>query len=172
MMKLHHTRNGFTLIELVIYIGLSSMVIVALLRVMLVLTGVREKMETVSIVQQEGRFVMHRFVSAVQSAVAINTGSSLFNSNHGVLSLTMSGSVQPSIFTWSQSGVILQENGATPAALTSSGVIVDQLRFTNLSAPNARGTVRMLLHLTDHRAGDTGAYNDDISLSTSATLRY
>jgi Tfp pilus assembly protein PilW len=166
-------RKGFTLIELILYIGLTSIIVVAVLNVMMTVVGTREKTQVMSFVQQELRFTMDRIEAAVRDAINIDTGNSTFANDHGVLSLAMSGvSVHPTTFAWSGSGVRVQEGTGNYTALTSSGIIVEMVRFTNLSAGGTHGTVKIKLHATDAVAGSADkTYADAMTLESSVSLR-
>jgi len=174
MNRLFKSRSGFTLIETIIYTIIVVMIVVVSVRVMLTVMGAREKTKTVSEVQQDLRFSMDRMVNSVIGASAINTGSSVFDNDNGILSLEYSGSsLDPVIYSLSNSGVVVQEGGGSATPVTSSGIYVDQLRFTNLTATGTYGTIKIQIHATDGREGTGGdkTYEDEMSLQTSVSLR-
>lgn len=166
-------RASFTLIEMILYIGMSAIIIVALLRVMITITTTREKAQTVSSVQQELRFVMDRITASARNAVDINIAGSTFGSDNGVLSLSMSGaSLNPTVFTLTANRITVKEGLAAAQSLTSSGVLIDRLRFANLSANGTNGTVKVTIHGTDAVAGSADpTYTDTFTLETSVSLR-
>jgi len=172
-MKKEFSRKGFTLIELIIYIGLTAIVVVSLLRVMLVVVGTREKTETISVVQQELRFAMNRMTTTIHDALDIDVPGSVFDLNNGVLSLTMGDpAADPTIFSLLSNRLHIQEGTSVALPLTSTDMIIDQLRFTNLSAPDTYGTVKIVMHATDAVAGSADkTYTDTMTLETSVSLR-
>jgi len=174
MNKQIFTRPGFTLIETIVYIGITVMVIVASVHVMLATMGAREKTEIVSAVQQDLRFAMDRIANAILDARDIDTSGSTFGNDSGVLSLTMSGSsaaLDPTVFTLSGSRIYIQEGAGVAFPITSPTILVDQLRFTNLSAIDSYGTVKVRIHATDAYAGSDKTYEDKMTLETSVSLR-
>lgn len=166
-------RRGFTLIEMILYIGMSAIIIVALLRVMITISATSEKAQTVSGVQQELRFVMDRVTATARNAVDLNTAGSTFGSDNGILSLTMSGtSITPTIFSLSANRIFIKEGPSAAQPLTSSGVLIHRLHFTNLSAIGTNGTVKIIIHGTDAVAGSADpTYTDTFTLETSVSLR-
>lgn len=171
-MRTFRTRAAFTLIELILYIGLTAMVVVSVMRIMLTVTGTREKTGTLHTVQHELRFVMDTISYTARNAVAVQTGSSVFNSATGTLVLTMSGTgINPTRFFLSGSNVYMQQASASAQALTSSRVLVDRLEFRNRSPANTYGTYRIYIHATDAVQDSDVTYDDDMTLQTTISLR-
>lgn len=166
-------RQGFTLIEWILYIGMSAIIVVTLLRVMIAITATREKARTVSTVQQELRFAMDRITATVRNAVDINAVASTFGNDNGVLSLTMNDtSINPTVFSLSANRISIKEGLAAAQSLTASDVLIDRLRFTNLSAVGTNGTVKIAIHGTDAVTGSADpTYTDTFTLETSVSLR-
>lgn len=165
-------RQGFTLIELVIYIALTSIVVVALLKIMLAVIGAQEKTEVTSHVQQELRMTMDRMTYTTRNAVSVNTGASIFSASGGKLSLAMSdSSLDPTLFFLSGNSIYVSEAGANTGAITSGKVLVDELQFINLTATGASPTIKIEVHGTDAVAGDDKTYENEMGISTSVTLR-
>lgn len=159
-------RKGFTLVEYILYIGISAVLLVALLQGTLLIFETRETLAQPHPVQEELRFATRRLTLAIRAAISIDTVASVFQSDDGVLSLTMSGSaVTPTMFSLSGSAIMMNEGISPAIALTSSRIVVETLRFENLSAPNTAGTVKIRI---DARPTSTG---QTLSLETSVSLR-
>lgn len=160
-------RRGFTLVEFILYIALSSIVIMTLMQGMLLLLQTRSNISLRLPVQQELRFATHRITEAIRIALSINTGSSVFASDNGLLSLVMSGSLRsPTVFSLSNDAITITEGSAPPMPLTSSRVVVQQLRFEDLSAPQTPSTVKLRIQAQDIAAQKI------LNLETSVSLRY
>lgn len=165
-------RPGFTLIELIIYIALTAIVVVVLLRVMLTVMGTREKMETVSTVHQELRFSMDRITQSARNAVSVETGASVFGSSSGSLSLAMGdASVSPTVFSLSGGRIYMRAATGAALPLTSTNMIVDQLQFTNLTASGSSGTVKIQMHAVSAARTVAKESADEMTLETSVSLR-
>lgn len=162
-------RKGFTLIELILYIGITATVVVALLRVMFTVLETRQEVENVSIVQQELRLAMDRMTTTVLQAVAVNSGASIFGAEQGALSLALAEEARnPTIFSLSGGQIVVTagERGALP--LTSPHVMVAELRFTNLTASGTIATVHVRIHAMERNATREP---QDVLLETSLSLR-
>jgi Tfp pilus assembly protein PilW len=166
------SRAGFTLVELIIYIAISTIVVVALLNVMIVILGAREKTTVRTEVQQNLRFALDRITSTAHDAVGLNTGTSTFGSAAGVLSFAMTGStLNPTIYSRCGSRICIKEGSASSVAITASGALVDEFRITNLSAAGVPATVKVRLHATDNITGTQAMQTAAMTLETSLTLR-
>ncbi|MCB9808256.1 hypothetical protein H6770_03275 [Candidatus Peribacteria bacterium] len=149
------SRYGFTLLELIVYVGITALVVVSLTNVMITVFETRERTEGVSEVQQTGRFLFDRIrASALAAATFEGTTSDrlVLNMPEGVLG--------PIVFSVSE-GVVYTRTGEKPAeALTSSLVTVDALIFTVV-----HDTVLQIdLTISD-------AKEDSMTLHTSHSLR-
>ncbi len=158
-------RHGFTLLEYILYIGLSAAILVAMLRGSLLLIRTRDKLSTLQPIQEELRFTSRILTRTIRNAISINTSTSTFGSDNGVLSVTLSDpTVSPTIFTLQNGFILMQEGGGSPLALTSSKIIVEQMKFTNLTA-GTTGTVKFNLRARPILAGEK------LSLESSSSLR-
>lgn len=165
-------RQGFTLIETILYIAISAVVVVSLLNIMVAVLQTRQKAGIGTEVQQNLRYAMDRITLAARSAVGLNTGTSVFGSANGTLSLAMSGStVNPTVFTLCGTQVCIKEGSSSSAPITGTGVIVDQFQFTNLSAPTFPETVKIVLHGKQPAANTVQTAQSNLTLETSISLR-
>ena len=168
---LSSTRRGFTLIELIMYSALVSILLVTTMRSTLILFDSRSKTQTVGLMQRQLRFTMDRMSGTIREATAIAYGSSAFNTDTGKLGLVMSNAtLNPTIFSFANGRVRVQEGSALPQDLTGTGVVVDTLRFTDLGASGTHGTIRITVHAAT-AAGGNKNYEDDFALQTSVSLR-
>lgn len=165
-------RRGFTLIELILYIGITAMVVVALTRAMLTILGTRERVESVSSVQQELRFVMDRLTYVARGAVAVETGASLFGTGHSVLALSVRGEPDvPVIFSLSGSAIVMREGTGGVLPLTSRRIIVDELLFEPLTASGGSVVLSIRMHARNAAPELRRDDADEMTLETAVTLR-
>lgn len=158
-------RPAFTLVELVLYIGLSIVVVAAMLNVVITLGGTRGKEGARIELQQQLRLAGERITGTVRHAQQIEVASSVFGSASGVLALTLSGSVSPTVVSLSGGSVYIQD-GAYAGRITTNDVRIAELRFTNLTASGTDGTVRFSLwgYINDPRYPDTLEFRSAVSL--------
>jgi len=149
-LKYKRQRNGFTLIEIIIYVALASIVLVAVLQSMLLVVGTREQTRGQTDLHYAVRYGLERMRRTAWNAQGVNVAASRFQTNSGVLSLLMSGaSLNPTVFSLSGSRVYAREASGTALPLTPPSVRVDQLLFTKLTATGAHATIQILLQATD-----------------------
>lgn len=134
------TRNGFTLMELLLYVSLSAFVLFALVMFVSSLLEARVRNQTIATVDGEGNRVISLITQTVRNSIAIN--SPAIGAESDVLSLnTGIGANDPTVFSL-VSGVIMMAEGANPpVAITSNLVIISNLNFRNLSRPGTPGNV-------------------------------
>lgn len=144
--------NGFTLIELVVYLGVISFTLVTATMYAFEFAATRVKAAALQEVNRNGRLVLSRIALDIREASDINVGGSTFGANPSVLSLAMaSAPSNPTIFcvTGTTLRVSLGDASCTSAdpALTTSKVLVSEFTVTDLSVAGKTKTYRIHLLL-------------------------
>jgi len=166
-------NHGFTLLEVIIYIGILGMILVAFVYFAISISNIRTKNYVKQEVQANARMAMNLITQRIKAANGINAGLSTFDSDPGELSLSMADSLNnPTIINLDQDDGILQikEVSDAPVALTSDEVKVTNLVFTDLSSSNTKGNIRVDISINYADNGDQ-AYNYSMTLQSSANLR-
>ncbi|MEK7137137.1 MAG: prepilin-type N-terminal cleavage/methylation domain-containing protein [Patescibacteria group bacterium] len=171
-MKHASVRKGFTMIELILYVALTAIIVVALTRVLLTIIGTRERIESVSVVQQEARFAFNRIITETLRSKAILTGATLFDLQQGSLGLLSSGSgaTHTTIFSLSGSTIYVAAGGGDALPLTSSRTNVTELFFHSLSSEHPPRTISIRLHAMDAIEKE-GQKMDEVTFETTVSLR-
>lgn len=140
-------RSGFTLLEMLLYIGIASFVLVTALQTMIRILETRQVSVAATEVQQSLRIVTNRIIDTSLNATGINVGSSVFGSETGSLSFSMTDSAKnPTVFSLSNHAVTLKEGAAAAVPMTSPDVMVQRLRFTNLTPAGGVAAVRIEIY--------------------------
>ena len=163
-MKSPVSRRGFSFVETIVYVGIASMVMAALLPLLMRLFGSRDRTEMRTDIQQNLRFAMERIVTATESAQGV------LSASNGFLGLAMSGaSIHPTSFTLSGTTIYLREGFGAIAAITDPSVRVTEMRFRALP------TLPTLLWIHLSASGSTlsggGGYTPGQTLETAVSLR-
>jgi len=141
--------GGFTLIELILYVGLAAVMILAVSIFLSTMLQSRVRNQTVLEVESQGIQVMQIVTQAGRNANSIDFTTS---------------------FDLSQ-GVIIMNDGSGPVALTNSRVVASNLTFQNLSRTDTPGTIRIQFTLTHINPSERNEYDFSKTFYGSATLR-
>jgi prepilin-type N-terminal cleavage/methylation domain-containing protein len=162
--------SGFTLIEMLVYVAIFSIIVGALVSFMLLMSQSRINNQIVLEVNGQGTEVVRVITQALRNAVNINTPAT--STSASLLSInTTLASTTPTTFTIT-SGVLYKTEGINPSvALTNSKVIVSNLNFSNLSKTATFGTVRVSFTISDNSASAQAQYNYSANFYASASLR-
>lgn len=133
---------GYTLVELIIYLGLVAVFLVVATKFTQDITYGRVKTDVQQEVTSNLQMVSIQLEKTVRQAIGINLESD-FDTNlattPGVtLSLQMSEEKNPAIFSVSAGTLYLQQGFTNPYALTSNLVEVTNLTFFNRSSENQK----------------------------------
>ena len=162
--------GGFTLVELVLYVGLAAVMILSVSIFLSTMLQARVRNQTVLEVESQGIQVTQRILQVVRNSLAVNSpleGLSDSSLSMDVLTLAL----DPTIFDISGGVIRMHEGLGTPIPLTSSRVIASNLIFRNLSKNGTPGTIQLQFTLT--HLNQEGRYEYDYSevFIGSATLK-
>ncbi len=152
-------RKGFTLLELIVYVALASVIVITILQVTLLVLSAKDKTSSQSDVQQYLRLALQRMTTEMLNAQQMTAA------DNGVLSLTTpTGSTT---FYLANGVIYRKESSGTALAITPPNLKVQTLQFSNLSNGTASQTVNITVSITDPAAppGNT------LTVQTSVTLR-
>ncbi len=166
-------RKGFTLVETLIYIAIIGGIIGTFISFSLNISNARNKTYSQEEVQANARVAINLITQKIQSASSVSTTQSVFDTNPGVLYLTMASStLSPTIINLSgvNGGLQIKEGSASTTTITTGRVQVSNLVFTNLSASSTRENIG--INLTVQYVTSTDVNLQFVqSLQTSASLR-
>lgn len=165
-------NKGFTLVEMLIYMAIIGLVVVGFVNFSLSISSSRDKTYVVQEVQANSRLAFNLISQKIKLSTGVNTTTSTFLTDPGVLSLVMASStINPTIINLDQDDGILQitEGVADPIAITSNEVKVTNLVFTNLTSDDNRENIK--INFTIEYQGDSAEYNYSQDVQTSVTSR-
>lgn len=162
-------QNGFSLIELVIYMGVFSILVMVLSTVFAQIVGVQLESEATAAVDQDGRFLMSRLLYDMKSATAINTPASL-----GVSSPTMQILVNGITYTYSLNagGNLQVVNNYGTNMLNSFDSQISGLTFTRIGSGGSNDTVRVNFTVTSRTRKMSGTGVESRSFQTTLGRDY
>jgi Tfp pilus assembly protein PilW len=166
--------KGFTLIEVIIYTGIVGLAITAFVSFALSVSGSRNKTYVTQEVQSNARTAMDIMAQRLRMATFVNTTSSTFGSDPGVLSLVMASStISPTIIDLTADDGLLQikEGAASAISIVSDEVKITNLTFTNLTASSTRESIRIQMTMEYNNTSGDKEFNFSKSYQTAVSLR-
>lgn len=170
MIFMRHSRPGFTVVELLLYVSMCAILILAISVFLAVLLSARAKNQSAAEVEQQGARALGVIVQTLRNADNIN--SPAIGVTGASLSLnTYSGALNPTVFDLSGGTLRVTEGTGSPVALTNSKIAISNLSFQNLSYANTPGLVRIQFTAAYVNGSGRNEYNYSRSFSVSASLR-
>lgn len=150
--------KGFTLIEVLISIGIFSLIIIAFIGILVVVSQVQVQSSSSMAVGQESQFLLQKLQYYVETASVVNIPTSTPTST---LQLYMaSSSVDPMSITLASGTVYLQQTASGPLqALTSPKVTVSDLSFVRSANPPGHDTVSVSFTMAYNTANALQAFS-------------
>ena len=164
------TIAGFTLMELLLYVGIASVMLFISSLLLSTLLKSRVKNQTISEVEQQGLQVMQMITRTMRNSETLNAP--LLGETGGSLSLNTPDTAEdPTLFYISDDAIVIQEGSGNAIALTNSRVIASDLSFKNLSHTDTPGSVRISFTLTHKNPLNWNEYDFDKTFFAGASLR-
>lgn len=136
--------RGFSIIELVIYIGLMSVLLLVISRIFISSLDIQTESKAASRVEQDGRFILAHLAYSVANAESITTPSAIGDESSSLV-LDEDGT----LLTYSLNNNILEltENGETDR-LNSPATAISGLSFQKIGNPGGNETIRVEFTIT------------------------
>lgn len=164
-MKIHNTKNGFTIVEMLLYIGLLSVMIAIMTGLFTSLLDVQLESEATSFVEADGRFLFSRFAYDIARATSIMTPETL-----GASSSTMTLLVDGVSYTYSvENGMLVLNSNMGTSALTGFGTKISNLTFTRLGNPDGKHAIQVMFTLVSQTERVSGP--EEKTVQTTISLR-
>ena len=162
--------TGFTLLELLLYVSISSILLLSITTLLGVLVQSRVKNQVIGEVEQQGVQIMQTMTQTIRNATAITTPA--IGASAASLSLTVPTSAKSStVFDSASSVVRITEGAGTAVSLSNSRITASGLTFQNLSRASTPGIVRIQFVLTHVNPSGRGEYIYTKTFYGSAGIR-
>lgn len=136
--------RGTTLVELIVYIAILSIVSMALVGAVNSILGSLAQLKGREEIAQTSIVTLERITREVRKAYAVDMAGSTLGSHPGTLVLnTTDLSGNPTTVTIDISGgkIMLQEGSSIPSPLSRENVTIDNLVFTRILGTNTEGVL-------------------------------
>lgn len=164
---MQRSSHGYTLIELLLYIAISSSILLALAGFFGMSISARVKNQSIAEVNQQGSFLLETIATAVRNSTAITAPA--VGGSAGMLSITTTAN--PATFSVTDGTLNITEGTAAPVALSSSQVQVSDLIFKNLSRAATPGLVQVSFTVGRSNPNNQSEYEYRRTFTTSIARR-
>lgn len=158
--------SGFTLVELLIAMGIMTILILILSQVFGSILSVRGKNEATTSLAQDSRYLLQKLSYDVKRATSIS--SPLAGQSSSSLTMIIGG--QTYLYSLSDGVLSLRVGAGDPDRLNSVGTIVTGLNFTRNSDMSGDANISLDLTLTS-RVGLDGVDSSTRRIQTTITTR-
>lgn len=156
-------NKGFSLLELLMYIGLTSTMLLVISSFFIVTLQSRVKNQTIAEVEQQGLKVMQVITQEIKNSTALTSPT------QGTAASTLSLNSGATVFDLFNNAIRIDKG--TPIDLTSSRVIASNLSFYNLSYTGTPGIVRVQFTLSYNNLSGKNEYEYSQTFYSSVSLR-
>lgn len=162
--------KGFTLLELLIYIAVFSILALACSYLLWQITKNSNQNYVLIELQDNSRFCLKKISHTIRQAQAINQP--LIGQSSNLLSLQMADpSLNPTVFQIQNNQLTITQGSQGTYILSTDQIIVDSLLFTNLSYENTPGSIKTDLSLQASDFSQIFSNPLVITVSNSNSLR-
>ena len=163
-------EHGFSLIELIVHMGLTSILITIMSQVFVAVLGVRVESLNTTGVQQDGRFIMARLAYDIRRAQAI-VFPAYGSASSSMTLLIQEGSVlQTNHYSWDGTNLSVT-NASSTAQLNSNRTLITDFSVTRIGNsdqnPAGRDTLSTQLNLTGNSQLESGQQSLEMHTSVS-----
>lgn len=134
--------NGFSLVEMLVYISVLLVVSVVVVNVIISFSDVLDEQRIKGKIAHTGNGALERMVREIRNADTVDLVNSTFDTGNGVLALANVGNTVT--FTATSSGIDLLVGGGVTTPLVNDEVTVDSLMFHYYTTGNTE-LVRVIL---------------------------
>lgn len=170
-MKNHNSKinSGFTLLETIIYIGLSVSILLIVINIFMSFSSTKTKINTVHRVINEGEFIMKKVTQTVKNGKIINLPEP--GSNSPLLSMDMIAGVDSPVNIYLTDGDLILEEAGVPKTLNTNNININSLTFNNYSYENTPGIIRIEMEVEYNNLGNRKEFDFTQTFTSSAALK-
>jgi type II secretory pathway pseudopilin PulG len=170
-MKKKSLKHGFTLVEMVLYVSLCSIILLSLATFMSSLLDSRVRSQSIAEVNQQGFQIMYMMTQAIRNGRSITTPS-IGTSSSTLAVITSNALLNPTVFDIASGTLRIKEGSGSPINLTNHRVSVSGLLFQNVSSSSSTEKIIRMSFVVDYiNTSGRGEYSYTKTFTGSATLR-
>jgi type II secretory pathway pseudopilin PulG len=170
-MTILRSQRGFTLVEMILYVAVCSILLVTISVFLSFLLGARVRSQAITEVNQQGFQVMSLITQTIRNGRSIQTPSTGVSSS--TLSLTTGNALlNPTLFYISSTTMKIKEGSQQAVSLTNGRVKVSGLLFQNVSSGSSTEKIMRISYTINYiNPEGRSEYSFSKTFNGSATLR-
>lgn len=161
-------KKGFTLIEIIVYLGILAMIVTAFISFSLAVSNVKTKIYVTQAVNSAIRDSLELISQKVK--VTEELALPLVGESDSNLALDMPAGDADIVFSLVDGVLYMGEDLNTPVAVTSDEVLISELVFSNISKKNSRDSVEVYIK-ANYRYADSREFQYENEIKTTITTR-
>lgn len=163
-------QQGYTLIELLLYVVIVGMLLTSVVGFMGTATDARVKNQAIAEVDDQGIAVMDYITQTIRNATSISAPAAGGVAASSLTLVVPTASLSPTVFSLSGTTLQVKEGTAAAIALTSSDVQVSNLSFKNLTRSGTIGIIQVSFTLSRVNLGNQNVFNYQKTFTSSAEV--
>lgn len=140
-------KGGFNLVELLIYVGLLSLLLVGIVNAMLILTDAYRTVSNARKIERSAITLMDRILREAKRSTGIQAGN--FDAPNGSVTLETGSTTIPSITIFASSGRAFVTENSDTSPLTDAEVFLESLVFSRYPLYNVQFATSSVLLKVD-----------------------
>ncbi len=162
-------ERGFTLVELLLYVGISSIILLVISLFIGMLLQSRIKNNVIAEVEQQGTQALSTILRTIRNADSITSPTSGTTANSLTLTIP-SLALSPSVISLANNALFITEGLNQSEFLINDSVTVSNLLFENISRAGTSGIIRVSFVVTYKNPSGRNEYSFEKTFYGSATL--
>lgn len=168
--NLQKHRSGFTIIELLIYLGIFSIVIMAVGIIVFQTITNKIQSETIQEVGYHAQMIMDKITTSVAGAVSV--ASPVSGQTGTSVSLVVADPTKtPTVWYVSSGTLYVQEGADQPVAVSSDLVTITDVSFVNVAPVGVPGSIRVTMTIASSNTSGRSEYQYVETFYTTVTIR-
>lgn len=164
-------KSGFTLVEILLYVSIISVMLTVLSVFMFSVLQSRTKFQTISEVDQQGIQVAQIITQTIRNAKSITVPAQGVSGSSLTLGFDDSAK-NPTVFNSNGVNIQIKEGINSIFPLANAKITISGLSFANVSKTNTPGIVKFQFTLTYVNPSGRNEYDYSKTFFGSASLRY
>jgi type II secretory pathway pseudopilin PulG len=170
-MRKFQSQKGFTLVELILYVSICSILLLTISSFLSFLLGARVRSQAITEVNQQGFQVMSMITQTIRNGRSVQVPS--MGTSSSTLSITtLNALLNPTVFNLSRTTLQVKEGSKMALPLTNSRIRVSGLTFENVSSGSSTEKIIRISYTIDYiNPAGRSEYAFTKAFTGSATIR-